>query len=212
MDKARRLLAADAIERDHKTGETAKIVREQLQRIKPELHKQFRLQTCRAFDRVVRAGGNAYSIDEQFQVSEEQMLQKPHGQACLKKFLDAKQLIYQPGDALDVNRFVKNVLPGTTPIPDKPGVYTAKAVHERFLGAPGLRLLPDSGVVRQTILKAVSQGKLIVRLSDGRAFDAKGCVEGPDGRRRRVAANGPRRPIAYAYRNRTRGSLAARHF
>ncbi len=189
VDRARRLLAAEAIERDHKTGEGAKMVREQLQRIKPELHRQFRLQTCRAFDRVVLAGGNVYAIDEQFQVSEEQMLQKPHGQACLKKFLDAKQVIYQAGDALDVNRFLKDVLPGTTPIPDKPGVYTAKAIHERFLGAPGVRLLPDSGVVRQTILKAMSQGNLIVHLSDGRAYDAKGCVEGPEGRRRRVAAS-----------------------
>ena len=192
VDRARRLLAAEAIERDHKTGETAKIVRDQLQRVKPELHKQFRLQTYRAFDRVALAGGNVYSIDEQFQVSEDQMLQRPHGQACLKKFLDAKQLVYQPGDALDVNRFVKDVLPGATPLPDKPGVYTAKAVHERFLGAPGLRLRPDSGVVRQTILKAVSQGKLIVRLPDGRAFDAKGCVEGSEGRRRRVAGSLPR--------------------
>jgi hypothetical protein len=189
VDRARRLLAAEAIERDHKTGETAKIVREQLQRVKPELHKQFRLQTYRAFDRVALAGGNVYSIDEQFQVSEDQMLQRPHGQACLKKFLDAKQLVYQPGDALDVNRFVRDVLPGATPLPDKPGVYTAKAVHERFLGAPGLRLLPDLGVVRQTMLKAVSQGKLVVRLPDGRAFDAKGCVEGSEGRRRRVAGS-----------------------
>lgn len=135
VDRARRLLAAEAIERDHKTGETAKIVREQLQRIKPELHKQFRLQTCRAFDRAVLAGGNVYPIEEQFQVSDEQMLQRPHGQACLKKFLDSKPLIYQPGDALDVNRFLKDVLPGATPMPNKPGVYTAKAVHERFLGA-----------------------------------------------------------------------------
>ncbi|MGH9449736.1 MAG: DUF499 domain-containing protein [Terriglobia bacterium] len=188
LEKARRLLAAEAIERDHKTGETGKLMREQLQRVKPELHKQFRLQTCRAFDRVALAGGNAYSIDEQFQVSEEQMLQKPHGQACVKKFLDAKQLIYLPGDALDVNRFLKDVLPGATPLPDKPGVYTAKAIHERFLGAPGLRLLPDSGVVRQTVLKAVSQGKVVVRMPDGRAYDAKGCIEGPDGRRRRIAA------------------------
>jgi hypothetical protein len=69
-------------------------------------------------------------------------------------------------------------------VSDQPQVYTAKAAHERFLGAPGLRLIPDRGIVRQTILKALSEGKLAVRLADGRAFGAGGCVEGPDGRRR----------------------------
>src|SRR5206468_1293884 len=83
--------------------------------------------------------------------------------------------------------FVKDVLPGATPLPDQPGVYTARAVHERALGAPRLRLLPDGSVVRQTILKSVTAGKAVVRLTnDGRAYDSKGCVEGPEGRRRRV--------------------------
>jgi len=126
----------------------------------------------------------SYPLDEQFQVSQEQML--PQGQACLRRFLDEKGLIYQAGDALDVGRFLKDILPGTTPLPDKAEVYAARAVHERFLGAPKLRLLPDGGVVRQTLLKAVSQGKLVARLEDGRAYDAEGVVEGPEGRRRRV--------------------------
>ncbi len=186
VDRAQRLLAAEAIEREHRTGESNKLVRDQLQRLKPELLKQFRIQTCRAFDRVVLAGNSSYPLEEQFQVSEEQMLQRPQGQACLRKFLDEKGLIYQAGDALDVGRFLKDILPGTPPLPDKPEVYTARAVHERFLGAPKLRLLPDGGVVRQTLLKAVSQGKVVVRLGDGRAYDDQGCVEGPEGRRRRL--------------------------
>jgi hypothetical protein len=186
LDRAQRLLAAEAIEREHKTGESSKIVREQLQRVKPELQKQFRIQTCRAFDRIVLAGGSSYPLEEKFQVPEEQLLQRPQGQSCLRRFLDDKNLIYQPGDALDVGRFLKDVLPGATPLPDKPEVYTARAIHERFLAAPGLRLIPDGGIVRQTILKAVTEGKLIVRLADGRSYDAQGCVEGPEGRRRRV--------------------------
>jgi hypothetical protein len=67
-----------------------------------------------------------------------------------------------------------------------PEVYTAKAVHERFLSAPGLRLVPDGGIVRQTILKALADGKIVLRLEDGRAYDAEGCVEGSDGKRRRI--------------------------
>ncbi len=186
LDRAQRLLAAEVIEREHKTGESSKIVREQLQRVKPELQKQFRIQTCRAFDRIVLAGGSSYPLEEKFQVPEEQLLQRPQGQSCLRRFLDDKGLIYQAGDALDVGRFLKDVLPGTTPLPDKPEVYMARAIHERFLAAPGLRLIPDGGVVRQTILKAVTEGKLIVRLADGRTYDAQGCVEGAEGRRRRV--------------------------
>jgi len=186
IDRAQRVLAAEAIEREHKTGESAKLVREQLQRIKPDLQKQFRLQACRAFDRVVLPGGVVHSIEEKFQVADEQILQRPHGQACLRKFLDEKKLIYQPGDALDVDRFLKDVLPGTTPLPDKPGVYTAKAVHERFLSAPNLRLIPDGGIARQTILKALGAGKIVVRTADGRVYDSQGCVSGQEGMRRRM--------------------------
>jgi hypothetical protein len=67
-----------------------------------------------------------------------------------------------------------------------PEVYTARAIHERFLAAPKLRLIPDGSVVRQTILKSVEKGRVVVRLTDGRAYDDKGCIEGPEGRRRRV--------------------------
>jgi len=189
ISRAQRLMAAEQIERGHKTGETGKLIREQLKRVKPELLKQFRLQACRAFDRVIFAGGAGKSLDEQFQVSDEQVMKRAQGQACLRNFLDAKDLIYQPSDALDVNRFLKDVLPGTTPVSDKPDVYTAKAVHERFLSAPGLRLIPDSAIVRQSILKALNKGKVVVRLSDGRVYDDKGCVEGPDEMRRRIGGN-----------------------
>jgi len=187
IERARWLLAAEAIEKEHRTGDAGKMVREQLQRLKPELHKQFRMQTYRAFDRIVLAGGTSYAIEEQYQVPEEQMLQKPQGQTCLRKFLDAKGLLYQPGDALDVGRFVKDVLPGATPLPDVPEAYSVKAIHERFLAAPGLRLLPDAGIVRETLKKAISAGKMVIRLGDGRAYDQKGCVEGNEGQRRRVS-------------------------
>lgn len=187
VERAQRLLAAEEIEREYRTGETGKLVREQLQKLKPELNRQFRIETCRAFNRLVLAGGMAYTLEEKFQVSEQQMLQRDHGQACLHKFLNEKGLIYQPGDALDADRFLAEVLQGATPQPDKPQVYTAKAVHERFLAAPGLRLLPDGSIVRQTVLKAVAAGKVLVRLADGHVYDASGCVEGRQGRRRRIS-------------------------
>ena len=184
MDRAQRLLAAEAIQREHRTGEAGKLVREQLNRILPDLRKHSRLQACRAFDRVVLASGEVHSLDERFQVSDEQVLQRAHGQACFKRFLDEKKLIYQPNDALDPNRFVNEVLPGATPHSEKPEVYNARAVHDRMLGAPGLRLIPDGSIVRQTVLKAVREGQLVVCLADGRAYEASGCVEGVEGQRR----------------------------
>jgi len=186
VERAQRLLAAEAIEREHKAGEANKLVREQLRRIMPELQKQFQFQTCRAFDRVVLTGGIAYTLDEQFLVSEQEMLKKPQGQSLLRRFLDEKGLLYQPSDALDTARFVKEILPGATPVAGNPEVFTTKAVNERFLSAPGLRLIPDGGVVRQTILKSVAEGRTVVRLADGRTYDAQGCVEGQEGKRRRI--------------------------
>ena len=78
------------------------------------------------------------------------------------------------------------MLSGATPLPKQPDTYTAKAVHERFLCAPGLRLITDAGTIRQTLLKAATDAKIAIRLADGGAHDAKGCVEGPEGRRRRI--------------------------
>ena len=186
VSRASRLAAAEAIQKEHRTGDAGKLVREQLKRILPELTKQFQIQTRRTFDQVVLPGGTLRHMDETHQVPEDQILAKAHGQNCLRKFLEGNNMIYQPGQALDVDRFLKDVLPGTTPLPDQAGVCTAKAVHERFLAAPGLRLIPDGSIVRQTMLKALAVGKIAIRLSDGRAYDAKGHVEGPEGKRRRV--------------------------
>lgn len=193
VQRAKRLLAAEAIQRDSQRdarGEkssSGKLVLEQLKRIMPEIGKQFQIQTRRSFDQVILSGGIVRHIDETHQVPEDKILEKAQGQSCLKKFLEDNNMIYEYGQALDVDRFTKDVLPGTTPLPDKAGVYTAKHVHERFLAAPGLRLIPDNSVVRKTLLNALSAGKIVVRLSDGRTHDATGFVQGPPGRRRRVS-------------------------
>ena len=50
----------------------------------------------------------------------------------------------------------------------------------------GLRLLPDSGVVRETILKAVAKGRLAVCLEDGTAYCGGHRASGPEGGRRNI--------------------------
>jgi hypothetical protein len=184
--RSRRLLAAEAIQRENKTGDAGKLVREQLKRIEPELRKQFQIQTRRTFDQVVLPGGIVKHMEEADQVPDDKMLEKPQGQRLLREYLEKHNMIYQPGQAPDVDLFMRDVLPGATPLADKPGVYTAKAVHERFLSAPGLRLIPDGSAVRQTLLRALGAARIVIRLIDGRAYDAKGHVQGPEGRRRRV--------------------------
>ena len=74
IDRAQRLLAAEAIERENRSGDAGKLIRDQLQRLKPELSKQFRVQTCRAFDRVLLANGFSGSMEEKYQVPEDQLL------------------------------------------------------------------------------------------------------------------------------------------
>jgi len=193
VESAQRLLACEAIEREHRTGEAGRLVREQLQKVKPGYERTFRIQTRRAFDRVVLAGGHtAGMMEEKFQVSDDQILERAHGQSNLLRYLQAKGLIYELGDALDLDRFLKDILPGATPLVDNPEVRTARPIHERFLSAPGLRLLPDESIVRATILRAVAEGRLVVFLkNENRAYDSHGCVEGPQGMRRRIPEEKP---------------------
>ncbi len=186
LEKAKRIIAAEQIEKDSKHGENAALVREQLNRVKPGLTREFKIQTCRAFDTVVRADGPAGRIEEKYQVPDDEILTKPQGQKCLRAFLEDKEMIYKAGQSLDPDRFLKTILSGTTPIPDQPDVFRLSDLHERFLAAPGLRLVPDASVIKQTVLKSVEQGKAVLKSTDGAAYDKTGSVEGAEGQRRRV--------------------------
>jgi len=191
LEKAKRIIAAEQIEKDARHGESAALVRDQLNRIKPGLTREFKIQTCRAFDTVVRADGPAGRIEEKYQVPDDEILSKPQGQKCLRAFLEDKGMIYKAGESLDPDLFLKKVLAGTTPIPDQPDVFQLSDLHERFLAAPGLRLVPDASVVKQTVLKAVEQGKAVLKSSDGTAYDKAGAVEGPEGQRRALPGAEP---------------------
>ncbi|MBM4273482.1 MAG: ATP-binding protein [Deltaproteobacteria bacterium] len=187
LDRAKRLLAAEAIELDYKSSQY-KLMQEQLRQVKPELMKRFHLGAIQAFNRVVMHGKDPVTMTEEFRVGEETVLRKGEGQGLLRKFLDAKSFLYQAGDGLDVHLFLTKVLAFARPLVDHPEVTSARALYEKFLETPGLRLMLDGSVVRQTIFKAISEGGIVVRLEDGRAYDAQGCVSGPPGHRERSAA------------------------
>jgi len=184
IERAKRLIAAEQIEREARHSQSAALVRDQLQRIKPRLVREFRIQTSRAFDTLVRSEGVICQIEEEYQVPDEEVLRQPQGQRVLMRFLESKGLIYKTGDSLDPDLFLKVILGGTTPIPDQPDVHRLSDVHERFLSAQGLRLVPDPSIVRQTVLRALEAGKVVVRLPDGTAYDKTGAVTGSEGQRR----------------------------
>jgi hypothetical protein len=184
--KAQALMAAEDLEREYRTGDSGAMIREQLKRIKPELEKQFRVQTRRAFDRVVLADGASYAVDETFQGGDDHILQAPRGQEVLRRFLEDKELIFGGNDALDPKLLVQRYLRGAVSVSGETDVWTASAIHERLLSAPGLRLIPDEELTRRTIQRGTREGQLVVRLADGRAYDREGVVEGPVGARRRL--------------------------
>lgn len=184
VERAQRLIAAEQIERENKSGTGSAEVREQLTRLLPDHRKQFFLQSYRAFDRVVLADGTGGTLDESHLVNEDNVLKKPNGQEQLLRYLTEKKLIYKREDALDSSKF-KDILPGATPAPGETDVYTATAVHERMLSASGLRLIPGPDVVRNSLTKSLAAGHIVIRTADGSAYDKEGRVSGAPGSRYR---------------------------
>lgn len=182
VERAQRLIAAERILEENRKTDNGKLTVQQLEKLLPDLNKQFRLQSARAFNRVVLANTSS-ELTEEYLVSEE-TLATVNGQAALKRFIDDKKWVYQPTDRLDTDLFMDRVLPGATPT--STGVYSGKAIHERFLSASELKLLSDQSVVRNTILRAISEGKLVAHLESGAAYDRDGKVDGLVGSRTRT--------------------------
>ncbi len=186
VQAARRALAAEELRKEEGTGPGAgHDARRQLDELADRYGRQAEFQTVRAYTRVIRQGVAPVSISEEYLVDNVSALQGPDGQQRLKRFLDDKGWVYQPDDVLDVDLLVNDLVNGATPSPDHPGAVTASSVHERALSSPKLRLLMNKEPVRRSILSAVSQGRLVVRLPNGDVYDAEGRVTGPPGARRR---------------------------
>lgn len=188
VDRARRLLALESIKRETRgsTGQDAgALAKEQISRLEPELQKRFRIKARRAFDQVVLPEGRVARLPEQYAGDDEQVLSQPRGQSALEAYLTDKDLLYPPGANIDPQLLVNRILPATIHASEGKGVWTARALHERILSLPELRLVPNADVVRQTIRNAVGKGKLVVRTSDGTAYDKEGAVTGPFGDRPR---------------------------
>ena len=104
-----------------------------------------------------------------------------NGQEAVRQFLESRHLVYGPTDALDPPRFISSVFNGAVPLASAPDTRTVEALYQRFTGAPGLRLVAEPSVVRNSILRAVAEGALVVRTSAGVGYDAQGAVESVNG-------------------------------
>ena len=189
IQRAQRRIAAEQIEAETPNTEAGKLAHEQLRKQRPELDKALKLEAARTFTSLVLAAGAVLTIDERFVVPPEASpLKLPSGQDAVRAFVADRKLIYGPEDDLDPPYFVDRVFKGAVPAPEQPEARTTAALQRRFLQAQGLKLVSDPSVIRSSILRGVTQGRLAVRLDDGSAFDKDGAVvDGPNNIRRRDA-------------------------
>jgi Protein of unknown function (DUF499) len=186
IQRMQRLMAAEAIEEETPNTEAGKLAREQLKKQRPELFKALRLEAARTFNRLVLGDETVLTIDERFIVPPEASpLKLPSGQDAVRAFVEDRNRIYGSEDSLDPGLFVERVFNGAVPAPEQAEARTTAALQKRFLAAQGLRLVSDPSVIRASILRAVEQGRLVVRLEDGTAFDKDGAVVNGSGNMRR---------------------------
>ena len=176
----RHLKAASDIAREQKSVS----LRQQVNVLLNILRKRAQLRAVRSFNRVVFQGRPSVTLSEKYLV-DDTGLGTVNGQTKLKEFLDDNKLVYQPNDALDVDLLIELMI-GATPSLDHQGAYPASAVHERALAYRGLKLMLNEDPIRNAILKAVKQGKLVVRVLNGDSYDESGCVTGAKGSRMRM--------------------------
>ena len=179
----RKLLAAEEVVKEQKRKSP---LREQVEELLPFLRKRAGISATRAFNRVVFQGRKPRVLEEKYLVSEDSALESVKGQSMLKEFLDDRKLVYQSDDVLDVDLLCGQILQGATPSSEHDGAYAARSVHERALGNDKLRLMIDASPVRRAVLKAVTSGKLVVRLPNGDAYHENGFVTGEAGSRNRI--------------------------
>jgi hypothetical protein len=188
IQRVQRLKAAEDIEAEIPNTEAGKLAREQLKKQKPELIKAARLEAARAFNHLFLADGGVLTVDERFIAPPETSpLQLPSGQDAVRAFVEDRRLMYGAADSLAADYFVERVFSGAVPVVEAPETRTTASLQRRFLGAQGLKLVSDPSVVRASILRAVAEGRLVVRQEDGAAFDKDGAVHTANGVRLRDA-------------------------
>jgi len=185
----RKLMAAEDVKNEQKkiltSREKGTPLLEQIEKMLPGLRKNSAIQSVRAFDRVIFQGRRPISIWEKYIVDDDVLSGIKDGQAQLMKLLKDEGLIYEISDTIDENLLMQ-LLKGATPSLEHEGAYPANAIHERALSSKRLRLLRDESPIRNSIIRDVNAGRLVVRLPNNDVYDQKGCVTGKADNRRRI--------------------------
>ena len=187
IDDERRLLAAGQVLQERRRAKDSREVLDQVQTIITELNVSIRTNALRAYGWVVLQGRQDLSLSERYLPDKEGAGMATGGQQRLLEFLQDNKLIYGVGDTIDPDLLVNTLLPGGVPDVAHPGAIRASSVYERALASDALRLFRNEAPVCAAILKAVEEGKLVVRQPEGDVYDAQGCVRGPEGSRQRVS-------------------------
>jgi len=178
LQRIRRVIVAEIIEGENRDTDAGKMAKEQLKKLKPDLEISARRETVRAFNRLVLSDSRVLTIEEKYLVPPgDNPLKQVQGQEAVKSFMKSCNLLYEPTDSLHPPLFMDKVFNGTVPAAGAPEARTTEALLERFLAAPGLRVVHDLAVVRQSILRAVKEEAAVLRTAEGIAYEATGAVE-----------------------------------
>lgn len=186
VERSRWLKAAEEVNTEARRSDNPnKPLIDQLDKRIVDFQRDARISACRAFTRVVFHSRESLTLDEGYLVPQDSAVTSVKGQESLKRFLDDKGLIFKPEQTVDLDLLCSDLLKGATPSPDHDGAYTASSLHERALASPKLRLMRGADPVRNAVLKAVQEGRLVVRMPNGDCYDKDGMVSGPEGARSR---------------------------
>ena len=83
--------------------------------------------------------------------------------------LRRERLAFDDQDALSGAIIAERVLHGATPHDGQTDVVTAKAMAERALALPDLRLFTDQIPIRRGLANGIREGFLVVTTTDGHA-------------------------------------------
>lgn len=183
---ARRLLAARKLDDQLRTEATrvgpnqisALVALQQLKPIIDRLPREVTEASRQAWNTVILPDNAPLTLTEEFITTEVGVTTS--GQAQLLRMLRRERLAFDDQDALSGAIIAERVLHGATPHDGQTDVVTAKAMAERALALPDLRLFTDQIPIRRGLSNGIREGFLVVRTSDGHAYSRDRHAYGPE--------------------------------
>ncbi|MEE9166548.1 MAG: DUF499 domain-containing protein [Candidatus Neomarinimicrobiota bacterium] len=182
VDNARRYLIASRIRKERKDPQ----IKKQINGILPKLERIHKISAVRGFNQIFLYNSEPRSLDEKYLVAKDETLFRgTGGQGKIMDYLNEKGLALKSTGALDPLVVVEKLVPAATPSTQYKGAVSCADVLDQAYRSSSLKLIVDTEPIRKGTEKAVLQGSLLLRTSDGRVYDDKGCIIGDEGQRQR---------------------------